>query len=368
MGRSRVESSIGRVSYSASNGYSDSWLSAPVVTEEEYISSPKGRGDKPCFHSKYARNYSYSVTTKANATVTHTRTNYGYIWPCLQSLPSIPFPGDLDTLRSDAYQAMRPKMTTDISLTNFLLELGDIKQLFHFWDRTKSVINNMAAGHLNYSFGWRPFIGDLKAMIEQVALFEERLEDFTQRAGVPQKRHFQASLPSSTITSPEWTDPVSGAKVYTKTSYQEAIFHSTMGFRYSLPSYSFQDLKTRAWLDTLGLNLTPAQLWEALPFSFLIDWVADIGGFLDGLSSSWINPDITIISCVNSVKYKFIFETYIKPEPSVAGNVFQIGASVNGSVYNRWLDSPRILPGVEFRLPNLGQTFLGGSLLATRYL
>jgi len=38
-------------------------------------------------------------------------------------------------------------------------------------------------------------------------------------------------------------------------------------------------------LDTLGVKPDPSIIWNAIPFTFLIDWVIDVGGFLRRFST-----------------------------------------------------------------------------------
>jgi hypothetical protein len=74
-------------------------------------------------------------------------------------------------------------------------------------------------------------------------------------------------------------------------------------------TYDFGDL-TRAnaqllgHLDSLGMGRNPVKdLWELVPWSFVVDWMVGIGRYLDRLDSPLLKPRIAV--------YRFCFSTTV---------------------------------------------------------
>jgi hypothetical protein len=57
-----------------------------------------------------------------------------------------------------------------------------------------------------------------------------------------------------------------------------------------------------ALLDSLGVNFNPRTLWNAIPWSFVIDWFVKIGDWLNTFEVKWMKPTIQIMDLMCSVK------------------------------------------------------------------
>lgn len=56
-------------------------------------------------------------------------------------------------------------------------------------------------------------------------------------------------------------------------------YYATCRYNYTLPVRDAQ-AEVRAKLELLGVRADPSIIWNALPFSFLVDWVVDVSSFL----------------------------------------------------------------------------------------
>jgi hypothetical protein len=57
-----------------------------------------------------------------------------------------------------------------------------------------------------------------------------------------------------------------------------------------------------AMLDALGVNLNPAIIWNAIPWSFVVDWVVGVGRWLDQFKSRNLEPVCLIHRYLYSVR------------------------------------------------------------------
>lgn len=349
-----------------------------AVFTESFSDSGRHRVDNTCRHVKYTSDYDYLIQ---GLFYPNRPDLIGLQWGLGYRVSSLGFLGypllipyqppaiNLHNLSADAFTAMRPTMTNKLSLTNFILELGDLKQLFRLWDTHKSVITNAAAGHLNYSFGWRPLLSDLKKIFQYIGQYEMKLHDLISRAESPQVRRFRTNVTGTDVESYAYDEPWSGHQFKLHTAYSNITFCAKMCFAYSLPKYRWSELNCRAALDALGLNVNPAQIWDAIPFSFLVDWFTNIGTVLEQFNNNWLEPILSVRSMMYSVLTEGTTKTYAfpwyrqYPEQSVH---WELCSQHEFTHYTRSWGLPVIDHQLELSYPaTFGKIALGASLFQT---
>lgn len=223
----------------------------------------------------------------------------------LAGLPSI------DDAFSDHWQEKKPSLSTRLNLTVFLYELTDLKRMFdvlpsrhlsyvthtkgrragkrlkglHSW---RDVLMYINSGHLNYNFGWRPFVSDLKKIADNMMSWKKRLRDFVRRSDqdLRLRRTPEATVISDTSETP--APDVNFTLIVSKSL--KVQFSSTFEIAYSIPDMGETELMWRAIADIAGLNLSPETIWQVIPWSFVCDWFWDVGGLLKTQSNDWVQP------------------------------------------------------------------------------
>jgi hypothetical protein len=95
-----------------------------------------------------------------------------------------------------------------------------------------------------------------------------------------------------------------------------------------------------ALCDALGVNLDPSIIWNAIPWSFVLDWVANVGEYLSRFKTGFMDPTINIHQYCWSVKReRDIFVSYESTLPGIGANSTQYPA-VNETAYRREVDFP----------------------------
>lgn len=212
--------------------------------------------------------------------------------------------GSAQSYVNDAFNRAQPDLTT-VSVPNFLLELGDIKSLFELWKNNVSLAKNLAGARLNYSFGWKPTIGDVAAMLDSVRSFKDKLQHFRESLNsITNKDYLMAKIVvnktgsnynSTTHGRTDWTGSLSGVvKVHLKFKYLP------------IPEMTNIELNLRGLLDTLGFELNPRIIWDALPFTFVIDWFFGVGNWLQGFKIDTL--ELPILCLDGSVSYKEVLK------------------------------------------------------------
>lgn len=215
-----------------------------------------------------------------------------------------------------AVQTMTPTMEAGFEIANFIYELKDFKTLFKWWDRGKRVVRNLGSGTLNYNFGVVPFLSDVERLYKGLATYEQRLRRLQNGVGKLQKRHYTEKYELETT---DWTKVVDSLQTTWRQKCKplaNAEYTATMAYTYSLPDLSKEETHVRAMLDTIGAQVDLYTVWNMIPYSFVVDWFFDIGGFLRQYRNKWITPKLKIANFGYSVKAGWSYDCYHHWYPS----------------------------------------------------
>lgn len=189
----------------------------------------------------------------------------------------IPYPPD-EILEDNARRALRrffKQMPQEVEGLNFLYEIKKIHELVP--RVLSSLAATIAAGYLNWSFGWAPFLSDLRKLFNITNTVQQRLRYLRETWG----KKIRLSYKKEDI----WQPPA--VPFYVDTG--------NLPFRTRAERVEYRaDIQCNAWLthhlDQLDDKLTeiralaialgfgnPLQaIWQAIPFSFIVDWVLGV--------------------------------------------------------------------------------------------
>lgn len=262
---------------------------------------------------------------------------------------------------SDAMEAMRPSLTSNNSLINFIIELKDFKRLgadlvnlfksrkameaqleslkrsrfiplfsSRPWNsKPRTTSQKVSNAWLEWKLAWQPFVSDVRKLVSGITSFEHDVRQFLQREGKQQQRYWGKSIPSQHSAEiilatgsyvPPELYPMNNLDTVWRWTLKETVtedprFHATMRYRYLLNDRLRSEAKTlNGFLDRLGINGNPAILWNAIPFSFIVDWFVDIGGYLNKLRVDNVQPVTEISDFCSSVKAERRLELVLRGE------------------------------------------------------
>lgn len=218
-------------------------------------------------------------------------------------------PDDLSDLGNRGYGKLRPKIE-DASIFQTLYEWKDIPRMlrttshgFHdIWKamggRRGETLSPKGLGDqfLNQQFGWRPLINDIRKTFEVVTNF---------RTHVERKRKTNGEW----IRRRAYEDPIQSAELLYYNNGTSNFCRPSLGYDKILPNggkqFVFRQRFSRVWyagafrsyypefdadyeaqyptvakvqqmVDLLGLNVNPSNLYAVMPWTWLIDWFADV--------------------------------------------------------------------------------------------
>jgi hypothetical protein len=188
-------------------------------------------------------------------------------------------------------------------------------------DSGKSLVKLASEGVLLKEFAIDPFISDISKIIKDLINLELRLNELIRRQGTSQTRHYQipiseedystsaVTIGSQVLGGYTWQSRQHHAiEYYQRTYLLQPTYSATVRYSYRLNMEYVT--KTRAILDTLGVRLDPSILWNAIPFSFMVDWFVDIQGLLSRFSTDNLGIDVSIEDFCSSVKSVVRFDWY----------------------------------------------------------
>nr|QDH89263.1 MAG: hypothetical protein H2RhizoLitter491419_000001 [Leviviridae sp.] len=179
-----------------------------------------------------------------------------------------------------------------------IFELYDVLQTFR----------KAGSEYLNLSFGWGPFIRDLVKVLQTVSVAHALITNFVENDGLPVYRR-RSSGPivdiytidsdvdfnmrtgmrglSTSELNPIWDNHNRSGK-RTRTYRNTRTIKFDAEYRYFLPTGK-TDLDKIEWIHRvlnkgISIDITPDVLWNLLPWSWLLDYFANIGDVIHNVS------------------------------------------------------------------------------------
>lgn len=171
-----------------------------------------------------------------------------------------------------------------VDLPVFISELRELPELVQFTGKT--LLKRGAGAYLSYEFGWKPLIGDLMSLLDFQSHFDKRAEELSnifQKGGVKRRRDLwdetRVSSQSTIVLS-----SINGTLRTRRAFIGRRRIWATCRWvpdPNRLPPRTSKDMRRLARKAVLGLQLEPATLWQAMPWSWMIDWFSSAGDFFE---------------------------------------------------------------------------------------
>lgn len=213
----------------------------------------------------------------------------------------MPPSAELRSLGLAAFAQFNSQFPEEVSLANFTMELKDLPGMAadligKFASLRPGVMNGewpritpetVSGDFLSWNFGWAPFMGDLSKLAKVLDSVRRRLEHLRRTKGRAVKAGFLRPVDQSARDNEPLTIgfvaaggiAFGGVRVF-RTSL-ETTFRAGAHVRHDMDYLDEPEGMLRALIGTLGLTNPLKVAWNAMPFSFVADWLLDVGGFLN---------------------------------------------------------------------------------------
>lgn len=202
-------------------------------------------------------------------------------------------PGLAASINRKALNNVLQQVPAVVSIANFIAELRNPKELIPRLTGWKTPADLF----LWWNFGASPLIQDVKRMLTLIADVNARLDHLVRINRRPVTHRFRDSVEVESYVSPEPSGNFGlsfselAPMTYTRVAWcrAEVSINVKSTLDIYIPNGGLDVF--RAACTALGLLNPAAIVWEAIPFSFILDWFVRIG--------DWIEDNMTVVQPFN---------------------------------------------------------------------
>jgi hypothetical protein len=222
------------------------------------------------------------------------------------------------------------------------LELKDIPKMLKL--AGNNIIENAAGATLSWQFGWKPLIADIKKVLNWQALVNKKvgeLHHLHQQGGLRRRRDFGSENRENTskvLVRNSWSTRI---EYDMQVSENIRKWGSVRWLPTSLPPKDETEYRKLAFRIAYGLEFSAANIWELLPWSWLVDWFSNIGTYMSVHNN--IVPVQASTPCIMTRKEKTVKFTPTMPKALSGGN----GSGLSTEKF-RQLTAPGLTAGIPF--------------------
>jgi hypothetical protein len=188
---------------------------------------------------------------------------------------------------------------------------------------------NLADDFLNFQFGWKPFIGDLRSFDYVIQNYHKLSASRKDRNNkwIRKRVPLKTSLPVKTLIDKGLgykLDPFLSIPDYFKSQPTWELWEETTtqisgigSFKYylsefdaTLPEFHSGWNQAMRVLDITGFRASPSNIYKAIPWTWAIDWVTNVGDHVDHLNDIWLDN----VAC----KYCYVTQHQVKTRKFIA--------------------------------------------------
>lgn len=217
---------------------------------------------------------------------------------------------------AEGISAIKPKFKSDFSLPNFIWELRElvtlgssIRSALDFvrkqlrGKRKTDLLDVISDVHLESSFGINPLVGDIMKLLSSYKEFQSSFANFKKHAYKPVSSHYRKTFNIEPYNMRRQDNGSWDSVVHEQVGPITATL--TLEYIYQ----PLVDIRVPDWVTYLNFigfraNALPAIIWNASPYSFVIDWVYKVGNFLEQFDDGAIPVRMTILNGGVSLKYE----------------------------------------------------------------
>lgn len=258
-------------------------------------------------------------------------------------------------------------------LPDMLRQVGRIAKRIYFdkgsWAnliRPGHVSKDMAAANLAIQFGWRPFVSDLWKIATLQDSVEKRRKELSKLysgRGLRRRVGFGSVSSHSAGSAQVWSSHGIGATVPTETVHQLEAWGTARWKPSALPPWQPTDGELRRYLAGVSPDHILLNLWEGLPWSWLVDWFIPIGKTIQAANHTIAVP----VSCC--IMRRRTTTTYYRSRIiKDSGANWQITSGIKRSEIHHRETPSGTIPSASASFPTLGANQLSilGSLAILR--
>lgn len=272
--------------------------------------------------------------------------------------------GNAQAWINSAWQSSKPDLAK-VDVVNFSLQVGDLQALYFAWERSASLVKNIAGNFLAFKFGLAPDIGDFQKAAGGLLDFMLTIQAFKAHLG-------QSQLARVTLIN----DKIFKTGSVSPATYVNGYWNATLNrkavayIKYTpqlIADLGATDEALRGLMSTIGLELNPRIAWDAIPFTFVIDWFFNVGKVLERFKLPALELPVLVTDSFIQYKEELQIESNTVLDinnPSVFNTTSWPASITRERLFHRMPILPdfSVLTGLGYRTPTTSQAVLGLAL------
>jgi hypothetical protein len=186
-------------------------------------------------------------------------------------------------------------------------ELAKFNGARKYYSKSKVTFRDVHDANLLYHFGIAATEKDIRDFFAVLMHWRRDYDHMTEFLRTLHRRRFEP------VDVPEYnyqhndvlTSHVESVdfNIYRNVETSMSVFHRTAQYKFTAPEFQGWMTRVKQFLDAFGV-LDPAAVWDVIPFSFVLDWFVDIGGWLHDNRPRLFPADVSILDYCESFRLK----------------------------------------------------------------
>lgn len=210
--------------------------------------------------------------------------------------------GDVRKYGAEAFKKYTPGRPK-VDLGTAIAELRDAPRLLQFRLARLLSLKNAGSDYLNVQFGWKPLISDCKKTYSTLKNADKVLRaiavhngKWTLRKGPVRQQYDVLETWDKNLlgfTPAPAGQILASYSVHGVATFEQRVWFSGR-FRYYIPNidslFGNSTWRLNTMRKLLGITITPATVWELMPWSWLIDYFGNVGDVISNISGGALDP------------------------------------------------------------------------------
>jgi len=177
------------------------------------------------------------------------------------------------------------------SIYRSISDKGIRDTVFNLYNAVPSIPNE----YLSYHFGWKQIYNDVMSTLSQPKKVGRRINYLLDKVGQEARFHsqikFSESEPASSLI---YANDLLDYPPYRLSARVERdiVIRAALGLKIKFPHVDLPKFRSQLFNKMLGIEITPVDLYELTPWSWLVDWFTGLGNYLDLIQEVYRDPNL----------------------------------------------------------------------------
>jgi hypothetical protein len=190
------------------------------------------------------------------------------------------------------------------SLQQTLRHLSDVDRSLHTLSKLKNrlwrfydSVQDIPKEYVGYHFGWKQTYNDILGLLATPDKISKKINLLIERSGKPttfrSKRNY--SFGESDVPGFDYINlPIENDQITKSDLTREVELRMVLNSTFDFPSVDLPTFREKFFLRQLGVVPTPTDLYNLVPWTWLVDWFTGLGNYVELIDE--VNSDQSLVN------------------------------------------------------------------------